>query len=79
LNATHSDDVVATRDNQVEIPARMLLSVGARYRFNFGQNAATLRAQVTNLTDEYGWELRGSGAYDFIAGRVASVGIAADF
>jgi iron complex outermembrane receptor protein len=79
MSAAYSDDVVATRDNSVLIPARTLLNAGARYRFSVGEHAATLRLQVTNLTDEFGWELRGGGAYDFIAGRVVTVGLAADF
>jgi iron complex outermembrane receptor protein len=79
MSASYSDDVVATRDNAVVIPARTLLNLGARYRFTVAERAATLRVQVTNVTDEFGWELRGGGAYDFIAGRVFTVGLAADF
>ena len=79
LGVSHSGDIVATRDNRVEIPARTTFDLGMRYPVKFGDQAATLRAQVTNLTDEDGFDLRGSGAYDIIPGRVFSISLAADF
>lgn len=79
ISTTHTGDIVATRDNLVEIPARTLINFGARYRFSTGDNSATLRAQVMNVTDEYGFQLEGAGAYSVIPGRVATLSLAVDF
>lgn len=78
-NVTHSGAIVATRDNLVEIPARTLINLGGRYRFTAGNHAAALRAQISNVTNEYGFALAGGGAYDLIPGAVASVSLAVDF
>jgi iron complex outermembrane recepter protein len=75
----HTADMPATRDNLVELPSRTLLDLGARYQFEFRRAPATLRVQVTNLTDEYGFDLRGSGAYDLIPGRKVSGYVAVDW
>lgn len=72
-------DIVATRDNLVAIPARTLLDLGGRYRFELAGRAATLRVRLTNLTGEEGFELKGSGAYDFIQGRLLTANLAVDF
>jgi iron complex outermembrane receptor protein len=55
------------------------VDLGARYRFEVADRDASLRLRVTNLFNFYGWDLRGAGAYDQIAGRVASVALAVDF
>ncbi|MEQ1488943.1 MAG: TonB-dependent receptor, partial [Terricaulis sp.] len=79
LGVSYSGDIVATRDNLVEIPARTTLDLGVRYPFRFGETSASVRLQVTNVTDEQGFDLRGSGAYDIIQGRVVTLSLAADF
>lgn len=79
VGVSHTSDVTATRDNLVSIPARTLVDIGARYRFDLGDNSATLRTQISNVGDVYGYDLRGAGAYDIIAGRVASAYLTVDF
>lgn len=79
LSASHSGDIVATTDNLVEIPSRTLVDLGGRYRFRFGANPATLRLSLTNVFNIYGYDLQGSGAYDYIPGRVLSAYLAVDF
>jgi iron complex outermembrane receptor protein len=79
LGITHLSARAATRDNLVELPARTLVDIGARYRFNLGGKSASLRLRATNLFDVYGFDLRGSGAYDLIPGRVFSGSLAFDF
>lgn len=69
----------STRDNLVSIPTRTLIDVGARYRIKLGDNPASLRLAVSNVFDTYGLELFGSGTYDTIPGRVATLSLAADF
>jgi iron complex outermembrane receptor protein len=56
-----------------------LIDVGGRYRFRLGPNAASLRIQVSNLTNLDGFQLSGAGAYTLIPGRVASVYLTIDF
>jgi iron complex outermembrane receptor protein len=79
VSSAHQGDVVATRDNLVSIPARLLLDVGARYRFNLMGTNSTLRVRVTNVTGEEGFQLRGAGAYDIIPGRVLTAYLASNF
>lgn len=78
IGISHTGSLVATRDNLVRIPARTLVDLGARYRLKLGGNDATIRAQVSNIGDVYGFDLRGAGAYDIIAGRVASAYLTVD-
>ncbi len=79
FGVTYTSDIAATRDNAVELPARTLLDVGARYRFKIGGAPATLRVLLANATDEFGYDLRGSGAYDTIPGRLFSAYVAVDW
>jgi iron complex outermembrane receptor protein len=79
LGVRHTSQVPATRDNLVELPARTLIDVGGRYRFAIGRVPATLRFSLTNVTDEYGYELRGSGAYRTIPGRQAAAYLTVDW
>jgi len=80
FGVTHLSERASTRDNRVFLPPRTLIDLGGRYRFNLGRNRASVRAAITNLTDEAGFDLRGaSGAYDIIPGRVATVSLSVDF
>lgn len=79
MTASHSGAVTATVDNRVAIPARTLVALSGRYRFSLLERPATLRVAVNNLFDVYGYELKGAGAYDVIAGRLASAYLSVDF
>ncbi|MGL5839862.1 MAG: TonB-dependent receptor [Sphingorhabdus sp.] len=79
LAVAHSGKIVSTRDNIVSIPARTLVDIGSRYGFKLGQNPASLRLSISNLLNEYGYELQGAGAYDIIPGRVATARLVIDF
>lgn len=79
LGVTHLSNRAATRDNRVALPARTLVDIGARYRFDLAGNPASLRLRIANLFDVYGFDLRGSGAYDLIPGRVLNSSLAVDF
>ena len=72
-------NVTATVDNRVAIPARTLVALSGRYRFTLMERPATLRVAVNNLADVYGYDLKGAGAYDVIAGRLASAYVSVDF
>lgn len=79
IAVSHASRVISTRDNLVAIPARTLIDLGGRYRFKLAAHDATLRLRITNLTGEEGFALQGAGAYDIIAGLVASAYLAVDF
>ncbi|MCI0433348.1 MAG: TonB-dependent receptor, partial [Gemmatimonadetes bacterium] len=79
LAIKHTSRIPATRDNSVELPSRTTIDAGARYRFEVGRAPATLRVSLANATDEYGYDLRGSGAYDVIAGRRVSAYLTVDW
>ncbi|MFC0250403.1 TonB-dependent receptor domain-containing protein [Massilia consociata] len=78
MTASHSGAVTATVDNRVAIPARTLVALSGRYRFRLAERPASLRVAVHNVFDTYGLELRGAGAYDVIAGRLASAYLSVD-
>lgn len=70
--------VAATRDNSVTIPSRTLVDLGARYRFRLGRRDLTMRAEIRNVGNVYGFELESAGAYAIIPGRVVSAYITVD-
>lgn len=75
---THLSARPARRDNRVDLAARSLVDAGARYRFKLAKNDVSVRVEVNNLFGTYGYDLRGSGAYDLIAGRVFGGSLAID-
>jgi iron complex outermembrane receptor protein len=52
---------VAHRMNTYFIPERYVASLGSRYRFNLGKAPATLRGQIANVTNRFGWSNAGEG------------------
>lgn len=48
---------VATVDNLARIPERTVINLGGRYRFKVGDVASSLRFQVRNVTNVFGWEI----------------------
>jgi iron complex outermembrane recepter protein len=77
-NVAHLSRRAARLDNQLFLPNRTLVDIGARYRFKLGDGDATLRVRVTNLFNVYDFDLRGAGAFDLIPGRVGFISIATD-
>lgn len=73
------DDRMASSDNQLSIPARSVLDVGARYRFQIGRAPATLRLYVGNVFDTFGWRTNSSEVFVVNGPRRFSISIAADF
>jgi iron complex outermembrane receptor protein len=70
---------MASSDNQLEIPDRSVLDMGARWRFNIGRAPTTVRVQLGNVFDEFGWRTNASGVFVTNAPRRVSITIAADF
>lgn len=58
-----SSDRVADRANSFVIPARYVVSLGGRYRFELLDRPATFRAQVASVNNPYGYNNLGEGFY----------------
>jgi iron complex outermembrane receptor protein len=71
-------EVVANTSNTVEVGGRTVLNVGGRYRFKMFNKPATVRAQVQNVFDKYGWKVASGGAYLYNPPRRFSVYLAMD-
>lgn len=52
--------------------------VGARYRFKAGATPATLRAQITNVFNVYGWNVSSNSSFKFSDTRRFLLTLAAD-
>ncbi len=68
----------ARSDNSLYLSGRTLADLGARYQFQLGRSDMTARVRVSNVFNTYGFDLRGSGAYDLIPGRVGYASLAVD-
>ena len=85
LGITHFSGRIASSAEFAELGGRQLMTdaqttfdVGARYRFKVGTAPATLRAQVTNLFDAYGWSVGSNAGFRFIDTRRFLLSVAAD-
>jgi len=72
-------DRMASSDNQLSIPARSILDLGARYRFQIGGAPATLRLSFGNVFDKFGWRTNSSEVFVTNAPRRVAITLAADF
>lgn len=81
LNATVTSlsEREASRVNDVQVPARTTLDLGGRYRFEVAGAPATLRLQVYNVFDKYGFRTNGSGVFTPLGQRRLQVTLTADF
>lgn len=70
---------VAASDNRVSAPALTTFDVGARYRFSIAAVPATLRLQVKNVANAYGWRVMGDRAFRTGSPRAGSATLAVDF
>lgn len=70
---------VANVENTLGIPARAVLSLGARYRFEMRGTDILLRGQVQNVMNTFGWINGGSGYFIPNGSRRFLLSVAADF
>lgn len=66
-------------DNLLTVPGRTLVNVGARYRFRLTGVPATLRAQLTNLFNDYAWNVTGGGGFRRVPPRRVNATLSVDF
>jgi iron complex outermembrane recepter protein len=79
LGINYTGDRAARIDNTLFIPERAIVDLGTRYRFKLGRTPAVLRAQIANLTNEFGWNVTDGGGFQFIASRRFNMSLSADF
>ena len=65
--------------NRVRAPAYTTVNIGGRYAFRMGGTAATLRAQVQNITDAFAWSVSQTASFTPIDQRRFVVSLSADF
>lgn len=71
--------IMARPDNRLEAPAFTQLNLGMRYVFAAKGVPSSLRAQVQNVTNAYGWQVNASGGFYPRTPRRLIVTLAADF
>lgn len=72
---SHTGPMAATRDNRVELPALTELDLGLRWPLQLGSRPITLRALLSNATNERSFELRGAGSYAERPGRLLALSL----
>lgn len=65
--------------NRVRTPGLTTVDLGARYRMTVAGSPATLRLQVTNLFDAYGWKSVASNAFTYVEPRKIQARLSVDF
>jgi iron complex outermembrane receptor protein len=85
LAVTHLGGKTASAQEYGELAGRQLMTeplttvdIGARYRFKAAGTPATLRAQITNLFDAYGWNVSVNSSFRFSDARRFLLTLAAD-
>jgi iron complex outermembrane receptor protein len=78
IYAEGTSDRTANAANTLIIPARAILNLGTRYRFNLGDTKLMFRAQVANVTNTFGWNNGSSGFFVPNGARRFSLSLAAD-
>jgi len=78
MAVSHRGKAAATTNNEVFIPSRARVDVGGHYRFTIAKRSASLRIQLVNLFDKFGYGLAGSGIYTSNPGRFVQGYLAVD-
>ncbi len=69
---------VANTQNTAQVPSRAVVHIGGRYRFETFGKPVTVRAQLSNVFDRYGWSAIGGGGYVYNSPRRFGMYIATD-
>ena len=79
LGVNHLGKRPGSADNLLTVPARTLVDLGGRYRFQLAKNPATFRLQVGNLFDDYAWNVTEFGAFRRASPRRVEGTLSVDF
>jgi iron complex outermembrane recepter protein len=66
-------------NRQLQTNKRTVWDVGGRYRFHMGRFPATLRVLVSNVSDEFAWNVSSGGALTAVDPRRVSAHLTVDF
>jgi iron complex outermembrane receptor protein len=69
----------ASADNRLTVPHRTIVDLGGRYRFQLAKSPATLRLQVSNLLDDYAWDVTDFGGFRRNRPRSVQADLSVDF
>ncbi len=80
LNAAFigTSDRTANAANTLVVPTRAIVNLGARYKFKIDKTSALVRFNVSNITNTFGFNVTGSGAFIPNASRRYALTLAAD-
>ncbi len=76
---SNSSAAIARSDNLLKVPGFTQLNLGARYVFTYAEVPASVRLQMQNVTNAFGWGVNSSGNFYTRSPRKVSVALAADF
>lgn len=79
LGINHLGPRPGSVDNQLTVPGRTLVDIGARYRLRLRSFPATLRVQLVNMFNEYAWNVTGAGGLRRVPPRRLYTSLAIDF
>jgi iron complex outermembrane receptor protein len=73
-----TSDRTANAANTLVVPARAILNLGGRYKFKIDKVPALIRFNATNITNTFGYNVSGSGAFTPNGSRRYALTLAAD-
>jgi iron complex outermembrane receptor protein len=79
LGIQHLGNRAGSVDNRLVVPGRTLVNVGGRYRFDLHKLPATFRLQLSNLFNDYAWDVTGGGGLRRVFPRRANATLSVDF
>lgn len=79
LGVNHLGERPGSADNLLIVPGRTMVDVGGRYRFQLAKFPATFRLTVTNLFDDYAWNVTEFGGFRRAPPRRLQGTLSADF
>ena len=72
-------DAAGSADNELIVPGRTMANLGGRYRFQLAKFPATLRLQVSNLLNDYAWDVTDFGGFRRNRPRSVQADLSVDF
>ena len=79
LGVNHLGKRPASADNQLTVPARTIVDLGGRYRFQLARSPAALRLQVSNLFNQYAWDITDFAGFRRNRPRSVQADLSVDF
>ncbi len=79
LGVNHLGERPGSADNLLIVPGRTIVELGGRYRFQLAKFPATFRLQVSNLLDDYAWNVTEFGGFRRVPPRRLQGTLSVDF